>query len=78
MHLKSQKPVLIYRGNLNRVDKLCMKLKGFASNWENFAVSTSLISEFVHRSFCHTNLPLLEKSSTNNLVKGIENVIYKL
>ncbi|GBL83017.1 hypothetical protein AVEN_165253-1 [Araneus ventricosus] len=66
-----------YMFSVNRVDKLYI-VYGYPTKYEAKFKEVALISnmklDFVHRRFCHVNIPLIQSMSKNNSVKGIEHL----
>ncbi|GBM96364.1 hypothetical protein AVEN_5042-1 [Araneus ventricosus] len=66
-----------YMFSVNRVDKLYI-VYGYPTEYEAKFKEVALISnlklDFVHRRFCHVNIPLIQSMSKNNSVKGIEHL----
>ncbi|GBN62249.1 Retrovirus-related Pol polyprotein from transposon TNT 1-94 [Araneus ventricosus] len=64
-----------YIFSVNRVDKLHI-VYGYPTKYEAKFKDVALISnlklDFVHRKFCHENIPLIQSMSKNNSVKDIE------
>ncbi|GBM56854.1 hypothetical protein AVEN_227356-1 [Araneus ventricosus] len=66
-----------YMFSVNIVDKLYI-VYGYPTKYESEFKDIALISnlkiDFVHRGFCHVNIPLIQNISKNNSVKGIEHL----
>ncbi|GBN27574.1 Retrovirus-related Pol polyprotein from transposon TNT 1-94 [Araneus ventricosus] len=66
-----------YMFSVNRVDKLYI-VYGYPTKYEAKFKEVALVSnlklDFVHRRFCHVNIPLIQSMSKNNSVKGIEHL----
>ncbi|GBN95751.1 Copia protein [Araneus ventricosus] len=66
-----------YMFSVNRVYKLYI-VYGYPPKYEAKFKDVALISnlklDFVHRRFCHVNIPLIQSMSKNNSVKGIEHL----
>ncbi|GBM60018.1 Retrovirus-related Pol polyprotein from transposon TNT 1-94 [Araneus ventricosus] len=66
-----------YRFSVNRVDKLYIVYvypSKYEAKFKDVALISNLKLDFVHRRFCHVNIPFIQSMSKNNSVKGIEHL----